>query len=90
MLGSLWEVSDEGTLGLMTSFYEQLREVPIKAEALRQAQLSLLRGQVRLEGGQLITNRSRLPLPPQLAQLKDKDLTHPYYWSSFTLIGNPW
>lgn len=90
VLGSLWEVNDEGTLGLMMSFYQQLKEVPIKAEALRQAQLSLLRGQVRLEGGKLIANRSYLTLPPQLAQLKDKDFTHPYYWSSFIMIGNPW
>ncbi|HBL62147.1 MAG TPA: hypothetical protein DDZ80_28210, partial [Cyanobacteria bacterium UBA8803] len=89
-LGSLWYVSDEGTLGFMTQFYQQLQEAPIKAEAMRQAQLAMIRGEVRLEGGQLITPSGSIPLPPELAQLEDKQLTHPYYWSAFTLIGNPW
>ncbi len=89
-LGSLWSVSDEGTLGLMTKFYEQLKEAPIKAEALRRAQLAMLKGEVRLQSGKLVTKNSNLSLPPELVKLGDKDLSHPYYWSSFTLIGNPW
>jgi CHAT domain-containing protein len=89
-MGSLWYVSDEGTLGLMTTFYKQLRQVPVKAEALRQAQLAMLKGEVRLEKGKLSTGRESISLPPELAKLGDKDLTHPYYWSSFTMIGNPW
>ncbi len=89
-LGSLWYVSDEGTLGLMTTFYEKLQQVPVKAEAIRKAQLNLLRGTVRLEGGQLVTDQGSFPLPPGLAKLADVELRHPYYWSAFTLIGNPW
>ena len=89
-LGSLWYISDEGTLGLMTNFYEQLKQSPIKAEALRRSQLAMLRGEVRVEGGKLVTSGSSFPLSPELAQLGDKDLSHPYYWSAFTLIGNPW
>ncbi|MEQ9373470.1 MAG: CHAT domain-containing protein [Coleofasciculus chthonoplastes F3-SA18-01] len=89
-LGSLWYVSDEGTLGLMTTFYSQLKEVPIKGEALRQAQLAMIRGEVRLENGQLVTPNQTIPLPPQLADLPDRELTHPYYWSAFTLVGSPW
>jgi CHAT domain-containing protein len=89
-IGSLWYVSDEGTLGLMTQFYEQLKQAPIKAEALRQAQLAMIKGEVRFEGGNLTTSRSRVPLPPELANLGSKDLSHPYFWSAFTLVGNPW
>ncbi|NEQ27724.1 MAG: CHAT domain-containing protein, partial [Microcoleus sp. SIO2G3] len=89
-MGSLWAVSDEGTLALMTQFYEQLKEVPIKAEGLRQAQLAMLRGEVKLQGGQLVTSRGSFPLPPELAELPDRNLSHPYYWSAFTMIGKPW
>jgi filamentous hemagglutinin family protein len=89
-LGSLWYVNDEGTLAFMTEFYEQLKQAPIKAEALRQAQLAMLKGNVRLEGETLMTTRNKFPLPPELAQLGSPDLSHPYYWSAFTMIGNPW
>jgi filamentous hemagglutinin family protein len=89
-LGSLWYVSDTGTLGLMTSFYEYLKRSPIKAEALRKAQLAMLKGEVKLQGGQLITPDGNIPLPPELSKLGDKNLTHPYYWSAFTMIGSPW
>jgi CHAT domain-containing protein len=89
-LGSLWYVSDEGTLGLMTQFYEKLREAPIKSEALRQAQLAMLRGEVRVQKGMLVTSGSSFLLPAQLALLGDIELSHPYYWSAFTMIGNPW
>ena len=89
-LGSLWYVSDDGTFGLMTEFYEQLKESPIKAEALRLAQLAMIRGEVRLQGGKLVTTTGDFGLPSSLAQLRDRNLSHPYYWSSFTMIGNPW
>ena len=89
-LGSLWYVSDEGTLGLMKAFYEQLQVAPVKAEALQQAQLSMIRGEVRLAEGQLVSNKGSIPLPPQLVKLGNKDLSHPFYWSAFTLVGSPW
>jgi CHAT domain-containing protein len=89
-MGSLWYVSDEGTLGLMVAFYEQLKTSPIKAEALRQAQIALLKGKVRLERGQLYTPDGSIPLPPELAKLGNRNMTHPYYWSAFLMIGSPW
>ncbi|MGB2924506.1 MAG: filamentous hemagglutinin N-terminal domain-containing protein, partial [Limnothrix sp.] len=89
-LGSLWYVSDEGTLGLMTSFYKELKAAPIKAGALQRAQLDMLRGNVRREGNQLVTPTNTIPLPDVLLQQGTPDLTHPYYWSGFSLVGNPW
>ena len=89
-LASLWSVSDEGTLGLMTEFYQQLHSAPIKAKALRQAQMAMLRGQVRLEDGQLHTPKGDIPLPPELANLGTESFSHPYYWAGFTVIGGPW
>jgi CHAT domain-containing protein len=87
VLASLWQVSDLGTLALMDQFYAQLHDpnVTIKAEALRQAQIALLRGEFTVQNGFV----GDVPLPPELAQ-KNPDLTHPYHWSSFLLVGSPW
>ncbi len=92
-LASLWYVSDEGTLALMSKFYERLKRAPIKAEALREAQIAMIKGQVRIEGGKLRGIKQEdgaIPLPPELAKIGNKDLEHPYYWSAFTMIGSPW
>ena len=89
-VASLWEVSDEGTLGLMVEFYRDLKTAPIKAEALRQAQIAMLKGQVRLEEGQLHNSRGSISLPPALATLENENLSHPYYWAAFIVVGSPW
>ena len=89
-LATLWYVSDEGSLALMAEFYGQLKTAPIKTEALRQAQLAMLRQDVRVEGGMLHTSFGKLPLPPELANQGRQNFSHPYYWSGFRMIGNPW
>ncbi|HEY9610281.1 CHAT domain-containing protein [Allocoleopsis sp.] len=89
-IASLWQVSDAGTLGLMTQFYQELKTAPIKAEALRQAQITMLKGQVRLEGGKLRTPNETIPLPPELAKIGKQEFSSPYYWAAFTMVGSPW
>ncbi|MCS6781982.1 MAG: CHAT domain-containing protein [Gloeomargarita sp. SKYBB_i_bin120] len=89
-LASLWYVSDEGTLALMSEFYRNLQQAPIKAEALRQGQIALLRGQVTLKGGELQGPQGAVSVPPVVAQLGNQLLNHPYYWAGFTLVGSPW
>ena len=90
VVASLWNVSDQGTLALMAEFYRDLKTAPIKAEALRQAQISMLKGQARLQDGHLQSARGNITLPSLLAQLENEDLSHPYYWAAFTVVGNPW
>lgn len=93
-IASLWKNDDVATLGLMTEFYQQLRKspIPIKAEALRQAQIAMLRGQVRGEKGHLHGPGlgEGVPLPPARQNQANKNLSHPHYWSAFTVIGSPW
>jgi CHAT domain-containing protein len=74
----------------MTSFYAQLQQTPVKAEALRRGQLALLRGETFLQGGVLQTPAGAIALPDELTIIGDRTLIHPYYWSGFTLIGSPW
>ena len=90
VLASLWLVGDTGTLAMMSQFYDRLQESPIKAEALRQAQLALARGEVMVRDGHLIGNGMRIPLPPETGDWDDRDFSHPYFWSGFTMVGSPW
>jgi CHAT domain-containing protein len=46
-------------------------------------------GKVRPENGQLVTTGDKLNLPANLQQA-NPNFSHPYYWSSFTMIGSPW
>ncbi|TAE99144.1 MAG: CHAT domain-containing protein [Oscillatoriales cyanobacterium] len=88
-LGSLWYVDDGGTLGLMSEFYQQLLGGKTKAETLQLTQQAMIARQVRIENQQLVTTAGNLNLPNNIKS-QTQDFSHPYYWSSFTLIGNPW
>ncbi|NEO88444.1 MAG: CHAT domain-containing protein [Spirulina sp. SIO3F2] len=89
-VAGLWSANDTATLALMSEFYRQLSLGLPKGEALRQAQLALLNGTVRLADKQLVGSDKAIPLPSELHELGDRTFWHPYYWSAFTLIGNPW
>lgn len=87
VIGSLWYVSDTASLTLMSEFYLQLKTAPTRSEALRQAQLALLQGKVEIKGNIKLSNGQIVALPPNLDS-NSLNLTHPYYWSAYTLVGN--
>ena len=89
-LASLWNVDDAGTLALMNEFYGHLGQTTTKAEALRQAQIALLRGEVRFEDDQLLLSRGAVTVPTELDAIAGADLSSPYYWAGFSLISSPW
>lgn len=88
-IASLWYVSDKGTLALMSEFYQQLGKVSIKAEALRRAQIAMIKKQVTMGQGFLVSSAGKLPLPPDMSE-SNINLSHPYYWAAFTIVGSPW
>ncbi len=90
-LASLWSISDEATLGLMSEFYSALNQPLTRSAALRQAQIAMLRGNVGISGGTVYGSEER-PIGhlPSLDTSGSWDFSHPAYWSGFTMIGNPW
>jgi CHAT domain-containing protein len=90
-VASLWPISDEGALGLVTYFYEYLQQQPVRATALRQAQLAMLRGKLTFADGTLYGfDGKALAHFPELEYHGRWDFEHPFYWSTYTLVGSPW
>lgn len=74
-IASLWAVDDGGTQALMSAFYALLTPGNLtKSEALRQAQIALITGNLQ--------SRSNNVTPA------NSSFNHPYYWAPFILIGN--
>ena len=88
-LASLWSIDDAGTVALMSEFYQNLASGEMKAQALRQSQIAMLQGQIYLDKDRLRSARGTIDLPPTLIK-NQYDLSHPFYWAGFSLIGNPW
>jgi CHAT domain-containing protein len=90
VMATLWKVDDAGTSLLMQRFYTLLATGELTtAEALRQAQLSLLLGETNLDSRltSLGVNRGGFTLAE--SEAASVGLSHPYYWAPFILIGNP-
>jgi CHAT domain-containing protein len=61
---------------------------------LRQAQIAMLQGKVKIEGNDLVTTGGKIPLSSEVADYLRRNtagkLSHPFYWSAFTIVGSPW
>lgn len=85
VISSLWEVEDNSTGILMADFYRRWAGglgTVMKVEALRQAQLDLLTGNVAPE---LTAGERGFSLAKPSAGVP---FAHPYYWAPFVLTGN--
>jgi len=82
-IATLWQVDDGGTQILMNEFYKQLLKPDAgKAGALRQAQLAFIKSDDEgstVDRGAILTGDK-----PSLKG----NLSHPYYWAPFVLLGN--
>jgi len=89
IVASLWSVNDESTSKFMSLFYADLKHYP-KAEALRLAQIEMIRGQtgkgiVRGVGG--VTAQSKT-LKTSDESGRTIDGSHPFFWAPFILLGD--
>jgi len=97
VVASLWKVDDSSTAALMANFYKNLKTMS-KVEALRQAQLQLIRGNVNSDllarrgiGG--VGKLGETPISAPATENSQPDAgsvstSHPYFWAPFILVGD--
>ncbi|HEX3130196.1 MAG TPA: CHAT domain-containing protein [Thermoanaerobaculia bacterium] len=74
VVASLWSVADRVTAELMTRFYRHYAAGLPKDEALRRAQIELIRGPIRLTTSK--------------GQGMKMDASAPFFWAAFELFGD--
>jgi Uncharacterized protein conserved in bacteria len=96
VMASLWAVADFSTAELMANFYQRReRQGLSKAEALRQAQVAMLSGELhgktikaKEKRADIIGAEPRKINAPRFVKDGTKPYAHPYYWAPFVLFGN--
>jgi CHAT domain-containing protein len=70
----------------MREFYHVRESSPTltKIDALREAQLKLLNGELTAASG----SGTRSLIQPEAGAAAPKDYRHPYFWAPFFLMGN--
>jgi CHAT domain-containing protein len=74
VMASLWSVRDQATSELMIRFYKHLRAGLPKDEALRQAQVELI--------------RSPIEVVSEKGEKTVFDASAPYFWAGFQVYGD--
>ena len=91
VVASLWKVDDSSTAKLMGNFYKYLK-TGTKVDALRKAQLDLIRRSARIDllAKRGIGGTGRLGGNPRLKSLSQDSVStsHPYFWAPFILVGD--
>jgi CHAT domain-containing protein len=93
VLATLWPVADGSTALLMRALYQAHKNDHVdKADALRDAQLALLRGTVHSDSaGKAERGLARVDSAPAVASFAADPrapFAHPFYWAPFILMGN--
>jgi CHAT domain-containing protein len=96
VLATLWKIADESTAKLMQDFYRQRAQdkPPSRAQALRAAQLALIRGQSLAQVNQETARGASRADAPKDATAgaapmdPNRPYAHPYYWAPFVLSGS--
>jgi CHAT domain-containing protein len=93
VLATLWPVADASTATLMRAMYQAHKVDHLdKADALRQAQLVLLRGSTKVDDSDKarrgLTRIESARAPGNFRADPSAPYAHPFFWAPFILMGN--